>query len=199
MDQGFRAAVVFVLVSLSACGKAPNPGPLDASVPEGPCGAIAEAWPLETATHVPVGTNITSWQSNPPSSGAHFPVWAAFQEFSAPVPRGYYVHDLEHGAVVLLYNCALVEGGADGGACVALQEGLRQVSASLPDDPLCSGAVRVRTVITPDPLITSPVAAAAWGFTWRADCVDQPLLKAFASAHYAHSPEDECANGVTAF
>jgi hypothetical protein len=198
MKHAARALMLLVFSMVFGCGKA-NPGPLDASVAEGPCGVIAEAWPLETATHVPVGTNITSWQSNPPSSGAHFPVWAAFQEFSAPVPRGYYVHDLEHGAVVFLYNCALVEGGADGGACQTLREGLRQVSASLPDDPLCSGGVRVRTVISPDPLLTSPVAAAAWGFTWRADCVDLPLLKTFASTHYEHSPENECANGVTTF
>lgn len=197
MNHLHRALLLTGLTTVLGCGY-PNPGPLDASMPEGPCGVVVEAWPLETASHVPAGSDIT-WQSNPPCSGAHYPVWAAFQEFSSPVPRGYYVHDLEHGAVVLLYNCALVEGGADGGACVALRQGLREASASLPGDRRCGAGVRVRTVITPDTLLTEPVAAAAWGFTWRGQCVDQASLAAFVAAHYARSPEDECANGVTTF
>jgi hypothetical protein len=60
--------------------------------------------PVLPGTHVPVGSTI-QWNSNPPSSGPHFPIWAAYQSYTAPVPRGYYVHDLEHGAVVLLSNC----------------------------------------------------------------------------------------------
>ena len=110
------------------------------------------------------------------------------------MPRGYYVHDLEHGAVVLLHRCELL--GSD---CTAALEALRQTVASLPDDPRCSGGVRVRTVITPDPLIPEPIVAVSWGFIYRAQCVDLPSLKAFASSHYAQAPEDECANGVTSF
>ncbi len=197
-DRALQKLLMFaVLLTVWNCGKPPVE-PLDASVPEGPCEAVTESWPLEMATHVP-GGSVISWQSNPPSSGSHFPAWAAFQEFGTPVPRGYYVHDLEHGAVVLLYNCASLEGGADGGACETIREGLRATAASLPSDGRCSGGVRARTVITPDPLLNDPVAAAAWGFTWRGKCVDQALLGAFVAAHYAHSPEDVCANGVTSF
>jgi len=137
--------------------------------------------------------SVIEWPSNPPQSGSHYPVWAAFQEFSTPVPRGFYVHDLEHGAVVLLHRCDLV------GDCAPVLEALRQTAASLPDDARCSGGVRVRTVITPDPLIPEPIVAVSWGFIYRAQCVDLPSLKAFASAHYAQAPEDECANGVTSF
>jgi len=190
-----------LLLALCGCGKVdPTPSPdaggvkpLEVTAVDGGCPIVVEAWPLGAGTHVPVGTDL-SWPSNPPSSGAHYPVWAAFQEFTSPVPRGYYVHDLEHGAVVFLYNCALW-----GGDCTRLTDALRQASASLPDDPKCSGGVRVRTVISPDPLLTDPIAAASWGFVYRAQCADLESLKAFAAAHYAHAPEDECANGVTTF
>jgi hypothetical protein len=183
-----------LFASLLGCGKANPAGPLTTQVLDGGCAITLESWALAEATHVPVGTALT-WESNPPSSGSHFPVWAAFQEFMTPVPRGYSVHDLEHGAIVLLYNCA----NLDGGQCELIREGLRQVSASLPDDSRCGAGVRVRTVISPDPLLSNSVAASAWGFTWRADCVDLPSLEAFAAAHYARAPEDECANGVTQF
>ena len=113
--------------------------------------------------------------------------------FTSPVPRGYYVHDLEHGAVVLLSNCDQVSGD-----CTPVLDALRAASASLPDDPLCS-SVRVRTVITPDPLIDQPLVAVSWGYVYRAACVDQPSLNAFVQAHYGKGPEALCANGVTQF
>jgi hypothetical protein len=161
--------------------------------PEASCWVRIDSPPLQPGVHVPVGTDVTSWDSNPPSSGEHYPIWAAFQEFDAAVPRGFYVHDLEHGAVDFLYKCP------DGGSCDAIVAGLRQARASLPDDPICDPSIRVRTVITPDPLIDHPVAAATWGWTYNADCLDLPTLEAFAKEHYGQSPEIECANGVTDF
>ncbi len=189
-----------VLAVLTGCGAVRGPGsdggagtPRSVTVLDGGCAITVESWALGAGTHVAVGTALT-WPSNPPASGPHFPSWAAFQEFTSPVPRGYYVHDLEHGAVVFLSNCALA--GAD---CTPVLETIRQAAAALPDDPKCSGGVRVRTVISPDPLITEPLVAVSWGFIYRAQCADLPSLKAFAAEHYARAPEDECADGVTRF
>jgi hypothetical protein len=150
--------------------------------------------PLLPALHVPIGSDI-QWDSNPPSSGPHYPIWAAYQAYDTPVPRGYYVHDLEHGAIVFTYNC-----GAAG--CPDIVAALHQAADSLPDDPLCTSAgegIRVRMVITPDPLLDVVVAAAAWGWTYKAACVDLPSLEAFAAAHYGQGPEDFCTNGTTQF
>lgn len=164
--------------------------------PDASCLVTIDTPPLLPATHVAIGTDV-SYDSNPPSSGPHYPIWAAFQEFQAPVDRRYYVHDLEHGAIVLLYNCALASGGDAG--CEALVQGLRDAVTSLATDPLCDPSIRVRTVITPDPLIASPVAAAAWGWTYNAACLDAPTLRQFAKDHYGQGPEQVCAQGTTTF
>jgi len=183
---------------------APPDARMDASAPAAEAGAEAEAGaachptiaspPLLPGLHVAIGSDI-QWDSNPPSSGPHYPIWAAYQAYDTPVPRGYYVHDLEHGAIVFLFNCG------DAG-CPNVVAAFHEASDSLPDDPLCTMAgegVRVRTVITPDPLLDVPVAAAAWGWTYKADCVDLPSLEAFAVAHYGQGPEDFCSNGTTQF
>jgi hypothetical protein len=181
--------------------------------PEASCFVRIDSPPLLPANHVPIGSDITTWNSNPPSSGDHYPIWAAYQEYDSAVPRGYYVHDLEHGAIDFLYDCDLLDGGtppsdaatdADPDAtvmspCDAIVQGMRDSVASIPDDPLCDPSVRVRHVITPDPLIQYPVAAAAWGWTYNAACIDVPTLKAFANAHYGQGPEDFCTNGTTGF
>jgi hypothetical protein len=163
--------------------------------PDAACTVEIDTPPLMPAEHVPIGTDV-QWDSNPPSSGPHFPIWAAYQAYSTPVPRGYYVHDQEHGGVVLLYRCD------DAGGCPDVAAALQAASDSIPDDPLCTSGgegVRVRTVITPDPLLDVPIAAAAWGWTYRAQCLDQASLNAFAQAHYGQGPEVLCNNGTTQF
>ncbi len=196
-DLGHALAAIAVASCTPVGGGVPEPGrvpgALDAPIhPDAGCLVTIDSPPLLPATHVGIPTDI-QWDSNPPSSGSHYPVWAAFQAYSAPVPRGYYVHDLEHGAIVLLYNCG------DAG-CPDTVAALQAVSDAIPTDPLCTNeGVRVRTVITPDPLLDVPVAAAAWGWTYTAACVDLPTLEDFALQHYGHGPEALCNPGTTSF
>lgn len=144
--------------------------------------------PLPSAMHVPVCTPV-EYATNPPSGGNHWPFWAAFKEYAAPVRREMYVHDLEHGAVVLAYRCA--------GACPDVVEFLEAAMAKAKADPLCGiFDVPSRIVLTPDPLLDAPIAAAAWGATYVATCLDPASLAAFIVAHYAKSPENTCAPGV---
>jgi hypothetical protein len=202
------AAAAAATAALCACGGAGSTsqsqgqGPTDAGHLDGATTIdasclvqIAQPPLMSSFAHVPIGTMV-DWNSNPPSSGPHYPIWAAFQAYTSAVPRGYYVHDLEHGAIVFLYNC-----GSAG--CPAVVSTLQAASDSLPDDPLCAQqggpGVRVRTVITPDPLIPTRVAAVAWGWVYLADCADLPTLEQFAKAHYGQGREDLCSPGTTAF
>lgn len=159
--------------------------------PDASCPVVIDKPKLKSGEHVPEGTTI-AFETNPPSSGAHYPVWANFQEFPTAVPRGYWLHSAEHGAVVLLYKCS----GAD---CAPIQEGLRQVAQSIATDPLCDPAIRARVVITPDPELDVPVAAVTWGFTYKAQCLDLPTLTAFAKEHYNRATENTCSPGRTSF
>ena len=154
--------------------------------PDASCPVVIESPELIKGEHVPEGTEL-SWSSNPPSSGPHYPVWATFQEYAAPVPRAYLVHSMEHGAVLLLYKCDQ--------PCPAIVDELRKVRDAIAPDPLCSDPIRARVIIAPDPLLDVPVAAAAWGWTYKAECVDAPTLTQFARDHYAQGPENTCSPG----
>lgn len=142
---------------------------------------------MPTANHKEVGTPI-EWSTNPPSSGDHFGQWAAFKEYSSVVPLGFLVHSMEHGAVLLLYKC-------DAPPCTETVEALRRVRDAVPTDPACESATRVRVIIAQDPLLDVPVAAVAWGWTYKAQCVDEPTMTQFAKDHYAQGPENICAGG----
>lgn len=160
--------------------------------PDASCFVEIQEWPKLDSPHIGFGDSPT-YNSNPPSSGPHYPVWAAFKDYTTAVDRRYYVHNMEHGGVVLLYKCDKPEG------CPDVADAIKIARDGITTDPLCDPAVRVRAVITPDPLLDTPVAAAAWGFTYKAACVDIPTLTAFANAHQAKGPENLCANGQESF
>lgn len=203
------AALPCAGLAFSACGGTSAQG--DGGMPQRDgsfdAGHLDEPWVLEAACrvtvwtppdrgnqHLPIGTLI-DYPDNPPASGPHYPIWASYQEYDAAVPRPYWVHSLEHGAVVFAYRC-------DDGGCAETKSTLRAAIAAMPDDPICRSAgegVRVRAILTEDPLLDVPVAAAAWGWHYRAECADLPTLTWFAKARQAKGPENLCGNGTTSF
>lgn len=153
----------------------------------GVCGTIESAEPVVAGAHVPVCSAVT-YASNPPTSGPHYPNWAKYQAFAAPVGRPFWVHNLEHGAIVITYNCP------DG--CAADVAALQAMLAQQPVDTSCGATVRNRFVVTPDPLLDVQFAASAWGHALRSNCFDLAALDDFILAHYGRGPEDVCADGI---
>lgn len=192
-----RFHAVFVLVFGSAAASACNDdGPAvdstsyEASAPMGPCDAVEQRHAIEGQTHVPECSTI-AYGTKPPSSGNHYDSWAAFKIYTNAIPEGYWVHDLEHGAVVISYNCA------DGG-CGADVSAAAEMLNSLPPDPVClaTSTVPRRTIMTPDPNLDVSFAASAWGYTLRAKCFDADVFRSFVMRHSGAGPENLCGDGV---
>jgi hypothetical protein len=176
---------------LSACGSdADTTPPGDLGPPQGPCGAVTQAAPPDQALHYPQGTQLT-WQTNPPAEGPHYPVWAPWATaYTEVVPRGNWLHNAEHGGVILLYNCP--------SGCPDVVAQLQSLGTGLPQDASCEPPINARWVMTPDPLLPAgtQVAAVGWGYLYTATCFDATTLQPFLTAHYAHGPEDFCSQGA---
>ncbi len=184
---------LIVCVVMAACSP-PSSRRSDASVPvlvDAACGAAIEAHEVLASPHVDTSASLV-YNSNPPSSGPHYSEWARWGIYREPVARGYLVHSLEHGAVVLSYRCA----NAD--ACPMLHDALAAFVARLPPEPLCvAEGLRRRIIVTPDPMLAPSVtiAGAAWGFTYTASCVDDRSLETFVLGTTGRAPENFCADG----
>ena len=106
------------------------------------------------------------------------------------MPRESYVHDMEHGAVVLLYKCE--------SSCPEIVKMLEEVRAEVAPDSLClssAGSPPARIVLTPDPDLETPIAAGAWGATYTATCIDKASLAKFVADVYGKGTEATCFNG----
>jgi hypothetical protein len=146
---------------------------LGSSGASGECAAVVTSYRLSPGVHVTACMPIV-YSSNPPSSGEHYPTWADFGVYDFPLPRGYWMHNLEHGAVVVTYHCT---AGCDEDVARA-----KAWLAQLTPDATCpEGPPRI--LLVPDPLLDVPWAASSWGFTLRADCFDPDAFSDFFVAH----------------
>jgi hypothetical protein len=139
---------------------------------------------------MPVGSTI-EWSTNPPATGPHYPSWAGWDRHYLNLPRGTWMHNAEHGGVIVLYNCP------DG--CQDVVDGLYEVARNAPTDASCVAPATKRIILAADPLLPEgvQVAAVAWNTFYTASCLD-PYLQTFVDTHFRHGPEDTCAEGIPA-
>lgn len=175
--------------------------PLYPQYPDASCKVKIDQPPQGPEIHVDEFDSSLMFLSNPPVGGPHYPIWAHWSQNFAmyglyPIPRGYYLHNTEHGGVVLLYKCP-ADGGLpdgsfspDGGSCAERAEAfLWQVANAIPTDMGCQPPIRVAVVITPDPDIPTPIAATTWYWNYTSECQDLPTLVDFAKRYYGRAPE----------
>jgi hypothetical protein len=179
--RAWSALPALLVASAIACGDDGGSAGPDADRRDaGAC----EAFPVanEGWMHVPEDSTI-DYQHNPPASGPHYPVWARYQVHEEPLARGYWVHNLEHGAIVLVYRPD---------APAATVEALRAVWEAIPLDPICRHR---RSLVVADPDMDDPVAvlAADWAIE---DCIDEAAILDFVDEHRNRAPEQVCGDGV---
>lgn len=146
---------------------------------------IGQAMPLEGQEHVPEGTAI-AYRSRPPTSGPHFGAWyPSYGVLEQEVPPGNWVHNLEHGAIVLLYNCP--EG------CPDLVSQIRELHPTLPRGRNARRGVP-RMLALPYADMDHRIAVVAWGRLLELDQFDRDQIVRFYEAYLDRGPECQSLN-----
>jgi hypothetical protein len=185
MTSRRRAAVIAasLLAAHSACGGGSTPTPAAPPVDSGTCTMTESAVANEGWLHVSEGSPVT-YRANPPASGPHYPVWLRYQAYTSAQARPYWVHNLEHGAIVLAHR-------PDAPASVV--QLLGDTFRSLPTDGQCGHA---RALLTPDPQLPRAVAVIAANFVLEGDCVSPARIQQFTLDHRGRGPENICDQGT---
>jgi hypothetical protein len=144
-----------------------------AQQPQGP----GQKMPDRGQTHVPEGTRVT-YEENPPTSGPHWPVWARWGFYRDPVPEEMFVHNLEHGGIVLLFNCP-----------TPCPDVIRQLEALYPTLP-ASKYGYPKVVVTSNSRIKRRFALLAWTRLDEFDRLDRDRVVKFVQAWQDKGPED---------
>ena len=134
------------------------------------------------ADHVAEGTPV-EFNSRPPTSGPHYAAWyPSYGVLNETIDPRTWVHNLEHGAVVLLYNCPE--------ACPDLVQQIRDLHASLPRGRSKTGVPRMLAMPYTD--MDSRIAVVAWGWLLELDQFDAAQITRFYDSRIDRGPE--CVN-----
>jgi hypothetical protein len=148
-------------------------------------------------THVDVGTSVT-YEFCPPTSGAHYnasrlgPIPALFYgKDDATVPEGW-IHNMEHGGMVVLYRCP--EGcGADA------QTSLAALQGQLPASPICGFPSTTNVVVTRFDQMPTPYAAVVWGRVLFLNSLDVGAITTFYAQSGDQGPEPWCQQAMPGY
>jgi hypothetical protein len=131
-------------------------------------------------THIKRGQSHPAYNSDPPSSGWHYndagapALWGAY---TSEVPDEVFLHNEEHGGVVITYQPSLPKDQI---------AKLQKLFTSPYSDPNFKPS---RAIVTPRSKNKKPIEMAAWTYTFSMDNYDQTKLENFYLQHVSKGPE----------
>lgn len=162
--------------------------------------------------HIPEGSKV-NYNYNPPTSGNHYVSWITKGFYEEPRPDGNIVHSMEHGYVIIWYDCEKkvtgyriqvtdtvyaqglpMTGGSEGSPSAMLKDMPKAFS-----DGSCSELKnQIKSYIDKDThkLIAMPrvgmdskIILTSWGRVEKMDNLDEKRVKEFIDAFRDHGPE----------
>lgn len=141
--------------------------------------------PLQGQQHINKGDRHAAYNSTPPTSGPHWnlpgeaPVsWGVYKE---PIPNEAQIHDLEHGGVMIQYNCR---------DCPELVAQLEEFYERWwPENRLPLFPNSSKLIVAPYYDMPSKIALTAWGRIDTMDAYDEPRMIRFIEAWRGKAPE----------
>jgi hypothetical protein len=144
--------------------------------------AVGEEVPImEDFTHVTEGIDPGPYNTNPPTSGKHYPTsytsrFVEEPEVGVEYPEGYLVHSLEHGYIIFWYNCDLL----DAVNCDGLKSEIRGVM---------DRAGNFKVIAYPWPTLEGPVVLTSWGRMLSMETFDAEAAYQFVERNRNKAPE----------
>lgn len=129
--------------------------------------------PFQGRNHIASGEPHEPYNSDPPTSGPHalLPAEAGFYEKAPPDEN--LVHNMEHGYVIVWYNCS----GLSEAECQGLTMQIQGVMDRTKPASFFSSEIMV--IVVPRPTLTSLLTLTAWCRILKLDKFDEAVLTDF--------------------
>ncbi len=135
-----------------------------------------QAMPIQSRDHIAVGAQHPPYNSNPPTSGWHYDTPLAAGIYDTPQVDENLVHSLEHGYIIVSYDCAKLNGLS----CDDLKTKLSDLA----------NQQRIwKLIVVPRDNMDAPIALTAWGRIEKLNTYDENSIRAFVSAWRDKGPE----------
>ena len=138
--------------------------------------------PVMAVRHIEIDEQHEPYNSDPPTSGPHYaqPAQAGF--YDEALPDEQLVHNLEHGYIVIWYNCT----GLEETGCEAFKEQIRNVMGQAGTVGLSSST---KLIAVPRSSLPDAIAATSWGRLYQPETFDPAELLLFIEEFRNKAPE----------
>lgn len=127
-----------------------------------------QAYEIQGRDHIAVGASHAEYNSNPPTSGAHYAQEAEWGVHQTELPDEQLIHNLEHGGIWISYI----------GIDEATKKSLEKIAGS-----------RTKVVLEPRSKNDAPIALASWGRLQKLQSFDEQAINDFIKANSNRAPE----------
>lgn len=121
-------------------------------------------------SHISVGADHPPYNSNPPTSGWHWPQPAPWGSYDEEQPDEQLIHNLEHGGVNVFYRPDLPKDQVD-----RLKDLVRPY--------------RVKVILAPRAANDTPIAMTSWGRILKLETFDEQRISTFVRNNRNRGPE----------
>jgi transcription elongation factor Elf1/thiol-disulfide isomerase/thioredoxin len=128
-----------------------------------------ESIKIQPSKHIQPGESHPDYNSNPPTSGWHYPEPAAWGFYDKALPDERVVHNLEHGGIWITYT------NVSDDTLSKLQQLAREYPKSV--------------IVTKRPANDAPIAVASWGQLLELESFDRAQIIEFIEQNRNQSPE----------
>lgn len=128
------------------------------------------------AAHIKPGESHPPYNTNPPTSGWHYDVSDKPGVYDSPLIDEEMVHSLEHGYVIIAYNC----GNLSDADCQALKGKLKA---------LAERQRLWKLIVVPRPNLDTQIALTAWRRIDKLNSYDEDRIVRFINAWRDKGPE----------
>ncbi|HEX2916671.1 MAG TPA: DUF3105 domain-containing protein [Chloroflexia bacterium] len=181
---------VFLLLSGSSSNASnssnSNSTKAGAEIPVGAdAAAQIETFPDQGRDHLAQGQTVENvlngqgYNSNPPTSGPHLPTWSKWGVFNTPLSNELQVHNLEHGGVIIQYDCP------DG--CTGAVNTLSNFARRYPPDNFTGVLLAPRSNLPNG----ARIALTAWTHRLLLKSLDTDKVSQFIATYIGKGPEGD--------
>ncbi len=132
---------------------------------------IGEVFPDQGREHIEEGAEHPAYNSNPPTSGWHYAVWADWGVYKEELPQERLIHNLEHGGIVIQYKPDL-----DPATVTKL-------------DDLKKNEFECKLVVVPSSKLDKSIVLSAWTRLYKTDTYEEETIKDFIKKYRNRAPE----------
>jgi hypothetical protein len=139
--------------------------------------------PIQGADHIEVGQPHEPYNSDPPTSGPHYAVPAEAGFYDEAPPDEQLVHDLEHGYVIIWYNCSALASNE----CDHLKSQIENVMQAAGTSAITNTP---KLIAVPRPTMDTQLALTSWGRLDKFDAFDHKRILNFIRLFRDKAPEN---------